>query len=69
MTTTIVSGIFLFLPIFLGILGVAIFSAKKNVDSKNNWVSLSLETLKLFRQHNFQIYFTNVSKNGNIKVK
>ena len=29
MTTTIVSGIFLFLPIFLGILGVAIFSAKK----------------------------------------
>ena len=29
MTTTIVSGIFLFLPIVLGILGVAIFSAKK----------------------------------------
>ena len=69
MTTTIVSGIFLFLPIVLGIVGVAIFSAKKNVESKNNWVSLSLETLKLFRQHNFQIYFTNVSKNGNIKVK
>ena len=69
MTTTIVSGIFLFLPVLLGILGVAIFSAKKNVESKNNWVSLSLETLKLFRQHNFQIYFTNVSKNGNIKVK
>ena len=39
MTTTIVSGIFLFLPIFLGILGVAIFSAKKNVESKNNWLS------------------------------
>ena len=38
MTTTIISGIFLFLPIFLGILGVAIFSAKKNVESKNNWV-------------------------------
>ena len=36
MTTTIISGIFLFLPIFLGILGVAIFSAKKNVESKNN---------------------------------
>ena len=69
MTTTIVSGIFLFLPLLLGVLGVAIFSAKKNVESKNNWVSLSLETLKLFRQHNFQIYFTNVSKNGNIKVK
>ncbi len=29
MTTTIVSGIFLFLPIVLGIVGVAIFSAKK----------------------------------------
>ena len=29
MTTTIVSGIFLFLPVLLGILGVAIFSAKK----------------------------------------
>ncbi len=28
-TTTIVSGIFLFLPIVLGIVGVAIFSAKK----------------------------------------
>ena len=69
MTTTIISGMFLFLPIVLGIVGVAIFSAKKNVESKNNWVSLSLETLKLFRQHNFQIYFTNVSKNGNIKVK
>ena len=69
MTTTIVSGIFLFIPVLLGILGVAIFSAKKNVESKNNWVSLSLETLKLFRQHNFHIYFTNVSKNGNIKVK
>ena len=39
MTTTIISGIFLFLPIFLGILGVAIFSAKKNVESKNNWLS------------------------------
>ena len=39
MTTAIVSGIFLFLPIFLGILGVAIFSAKKNVESKNNWLS------------------------------
>ena len=36
MTKTIISGIFLFLPIFLGILGVAIFSAKKNVESKNN---------------------------------
>ena len=36
MTTTIVSGIFLFLPIVLGIVGVAIFSAKKNVDIKNN---------------------------------
>jgi len=36
MTITIISGIFLFLPIFLGILGVAIFSAKKNVESKNN---------------------------------
>ena len=46
MTTTIVSGIFLFLPIVLGIVGVAIFSAKKNVDIKNNWVSLSLETCK-----------------------
>ena len=41
MTTTIISGIFLFLPIFLGILGVAIFSAKKNVESKNNWVSFT----------------------------
>ena len=29
MTTTIVSGIFLFLPIVLGIVGVALFSAKK----------------------------------------
>ncbi len=38
MTTTIISGIFLFLPVLLGILGVAIFSAKKNVESKNNWV-------------------------------
>ncbi len=38
MTTTIVSGIFSFLPSFLGILGVAIFSAKKNVESKNNWL-------------------------------
>ena len=47
MTTTIVSGIFLFIPIVLGIVGVAIFSAaKKNVESKNNWVSLSLETCK-----------------------
>ena len=36
MTTTIVSGIFLFLPIVLEIVGVAIFSAKKNVESKNN---------------------------------
>ena len=36
MTTTIVSGIFLFLPIVLGILGVALFSAKKNVENKNN---------------------------------
>lgn len=36
MTTTIVSGIFLFLPIVLGIVVVAIFSAKKNVESKNN---------------------------------
>ncbi len=33
MTTTIVSAIFLFLPVLLGILGVAIFSAKKNVES------------------------------------
>ena len=39
--TTIVSGIFLFLPIVLGILGVVIFSAKKNVESKNNWVSFT----------------------------
>ena len=36
MTTTIVSAIFLFLPVLLGILGVALFSAKKNVESKNN---------------------------------
>ena len=36
MTTTIVSAIFLFLPVLLGILGVAIFSAKQNVESKNN---------------------------------
>ncbi len=36
MTTTIVSGIFLFLPIILGIVGFALFSAKKNVESKNN---------------------------------
>ena len=36
MTTTIVSGIFLFLPIVLGIVGVAFFSKKKNVESKNN---------------------------------
>jgi hypothetical protein len=36
MTTTIVSAIFLFLPIVLGILGVALFSAKKNIDSKDN---------------------------------
>ena len=36
MTTTIISGIFLFLPIVLGIVGVAIFSAKKNAESKNN---------------------------------
>ena len=36
MTTTIVSGMFLFLPIVFGIVGVALFSAKKNVESKNN---------------------------------
>ena len=36
MTTTIVSAIFLLLPLLLGIVGVAIFSAKKNVESKNN---------------------------------
>ena len=36
MTTTIISAMFLFLPIVLGILGVALFSAKKNVESKNN---------------------------------
>ena len=36
MTTAIVSGIFLFLPIVLGIVGVALFSAKKNIDSKDN---------------------------------
>ena len=41
MTTTIVSGIFLFLPIVLGIVGVAIFSAKKNVESKNNWINFT----------------------------
>ena len=41
MTTTIVSGIFLSLPVILGILGVVIFSAKKNVESKNNWVSFT----------------------------
>ena len=41
MTTTIVSAIFLFLPLLLGIVGVAIFSAKKNVESKNNWVSFT----------------------------
>ena len=41
MTTTIVSAIFLFLPIVLGILGVALFSAKKNVESKNNWISFT----------------------------
>ena len=41
MTTTIISGIFLFLPIVLGIVGVAIFSAKKNAESKNNWVSFT----------------------------
>ena len=41
MTTTIVSGIFLFLPLLLGVLGVAIFSAKKNVESKNNWLSFT----------------------------
>ena len=41
MTTTIVSGIFLFLPIVLGIVGVALFSAKKNVESKNNWRSFT----------------------------
>ena len=31
MTTAIVSGIFLFLPIVLGIVGVALFSAKKKM--------------------------------------
>jgi hypothetical protein len=36
MTTTIISAMFLFLPIVLGILGVALFSAKKNIDSKDN---------------------------------
>lgn len=36
MTITIVSGIFLFIPVILGIIGVVIFSAKKNVESKNN---------------------------------
>ena len=41
MTTAIVSGIFLFLPIVLGIVGVALFSAKKNVESKNNWISFT----------------------------
>ena len=41
MTTTIVSAIFLFLPIVLGIVGVALFSAKKNVESKNNWISFT----------------------------
>ena len=46
MTTTIVSAIFLFLPLLLGIVGVAIFSVKKNVETKNNRVSLSLETCK-----------------------
>ena len=39
MTTAIVSGIFLFLPIVLGIVGVVIFSAKKNIDSQNNWIN------------------------------
>ena len=34
MTTTIVSGIFLFLPIVLGIVGSCNFSAEKNVESK-----------------------------------
>ena len=32
MTTTIISGMFLFLPVLLGILGVAIFSAKKKIE-------------------------------------
>ncbi len=41
MTTTIISAMFLFLPIVLGILGVALFSAKKNIDSKDNWVSFT----------------------------
>ncbi len=41
MTTTIVSGIFLFIPVLLGILGVALFSAKKNIDSKDNWISFT----------------------------
>ena len=41
MTTTIISAMFLFLPIVLGIVGVALFSAKKNVESKNNWVSFA----------------------------
>ena len=57
MTTTIVSGIFLFLPIVLGIVGVAIFSAKKNVESKNNWVSLSLETCKIISPTKFPNLF------------
>ena len=39
MTTTIISAMFLFLPIVLGILGVALFSAKKNIDSKDNWIN------------------------------
>ena len=41
MTTTIISAMFLFLPIVLGILGVALFSAKKNIDSKDNWISFT----------------------------
>ena len=41
MTTTIISAMFLFLPIVLGIVGVALFSAKKNIDSKDNWISFT----------------------------
>ena len=41
MIITIVSGIFLFLPVILGIIGVVIFTAKRNVESKNNWVSFT----------------------------
>ena len=34
MTTTIVSGIFLFLPIVLGIIELQFFQRKKNVENK-----------------------------------